>query len=302
MHKKRLSFWFFSLGILIILSSFFINYQFTLSQKELVEKTEACISKKVIKTQKSLQLIKEIYTTEDRESLINLYEKEKIGIYIFQKDSLKFWNNAQIPFKEKPDEFIKDIGFVKLNHGYYLYVKLTKNTTTFLGLCLIKPIYEIQNNYLTNNFSDWLNLPNNIDIDQSSKSLYQIKYLNTILFSLKISELFYPKTWIEDFCFLIFFCGFLIILLSFILILTQVEGKYLFVIVISFLLTVRFVMIRCHWPDFNYNSVFFDFKTFINNHSYFNSFLGDVLLNAFVSLFISIVIYLPHQILYLLEE
>ena len=75
MHKKRLSFWFFSLGILIILSSFFINYQFTLSQKELVEKTQACITKKVIKTQKSLQLIKEIYTTEDRESLINLYEK-----------------------------------------------------------------------------------------------------------------------------------------------------------------------------------------------------------------------------------
>ena len=291
MHKKRLSFWFFSLGILIILSSFFINYQYTLSQKELVTKTEDCISKKVIKTQKSLQLIKEIFTTEERESLINLYEKEKIGIYIFQKDSLKFWNNAQIPFKEKPDEFIKDLGFVKLNHGYYLYAKLTKNTTTFLGLCLIKPIYEIQNNYLTNNFSDWLNLPNNIDIDQSSKSLYQIKYLNTTLFSLKISELFYPKSWVEDFCFLIFFCGFLIILLSFILILKQVEGKYLFVLAISFLLIVRFVMIRYHWPDFNYNSVFYDFNTFINNHSYFNAFLGDVLLNAFVSLFISIVIY-----------
>jgi hypothetical protein len=112
MHKKRLSFWFFSIGILIILSSFFINYQYTLSQKEVVTKTEDCISKKVIKTQKSIQLIKKIFTTEDRETLINLYEKEKIGIYIFQKDSLKFWNNAEIPFKEKPDEFIKDIGLV----------------------------------------------------------------------------------------------------------------------------------------------------------------------------------------------
>ena len=291
MQKKHLSFWFFSLGILIILGSFFINYQFTLSPKELVAKTEDCISKKAIKTQKSLQLIKEIYTIEERETLINLYEKEKIGIYIFQKDSLKIWNNAQIPFKEKPDEFIKDIGFVKLNHGYYLYAKLRKNTTTILGLCLIKPIYEIQNNYLKNNFSDWLNLPHNLDIDQSSNSLYRIKYLNTTLFSLKIPELFYPKSWIEDFCFLIFFCGFLIILLSFILILKQVEGKYLFVLAISFLLIVRFFMIRYHWPDFNYSSVFYDFNTFINNHSYFNAFLGDVLLNAIVSLFISIVIY-----------
>ena len=60
MHKKRLSFWFFSNGILIILSSFFINYQYTLSQKELVTKTEDCISEKVTKTQKSIQLIKEI--------------------------------------------------------------------------------------------------------------------------------------------------------------------------------------------------------------------------------------------------
>lgn len=291
MQKKRFDSWFFVISILLILSAFAINSQFTLSQNELVQKTENCINEKIKKTKKSLKLAKEIFTSKNKETLFNLYEKEKIGIYIFQKDSLKFWNNAQIPFKEKSDEFIKDIGFVKLNHGYYLYVKTKQNETTFLGLCLIKPIYEIQNNYLTNNFSDWLNLPNNIDIDQSSEPLHQIKYLNETLFSIKITQLFYSKSWLGDICFVIFFFGFLTLLLSFLLILKQTEYKYLSVLIICFLLAFRLIMIKYHWPDFNYNSIFYNTKIFINSQSYFNSFLGDILLNASVMLFISIVIY-----------
>src|SRR5690606_9680997 len=91
----------------------------------------------------------------EKEQLNNFFLTQKTGLYLFQKDSLVYWNNAQFPVPLTTKSFTKNFGMIELRQGHYLYFKSGNTEKTSIALCLVKPLYDLQNNYLQNNFSSW---------------------------------------------------------------------------------------------------------------------------------------------------
>jgi len=275
------------IGFSLLLCSLLFNILNTHALGDLAIEAGDKISAKSARSRQALEQIKVSGPVTENASFYDLYDREKIGIYYFSKDSLVYWNNAQIPLENNPSLFTENEGLVKLRQGYYLYAKTRWDNNTALTLCLVKPLYDLQNNYLKNNFSKWTGIPKEVDIDMNVQGKYPVILGNRSLFSLKGNEEEYSTELSANIGFIVFVSGFLMILLSLLLMISNNIGRAGFSILLALVVIFRFIMLYFKWPSFFYKSILYDLSVFGNAESSISFYMGDILLNAFTLLFIA---------------
>jgi signal transduction histidine kinase len=213
----------------------------------------------------------------------SFFEEKKTGLYLFRNDSLIFWNNAQWEMNEKPAAFVNKMGMVRLKHGYFLYCKKVENNETALALNLIKPAYRLQNNYLRNDFSDWLQIPTDIQFDSTGTA--EVKAGNQVLFRLSGKEANYYLPETDNEGLLIFYAGLLVTLVALLLFVKQGLSDGLFALAVTAPFLARALLLWLRQPTFLYRTFLYDPRLFGNAQSFANGFLGDILLNGLLLLF-----------------
>ncbi|MCC6371010.1 MAG: hypothetical protein IT236_08405, partial [Bacteroidia bacterium] len=216
-----------------------------------------------------------------------LFDSEKTGLYLFENDSLVYWNNSQWEMNETPPYFKNAEGLAKLKHGYFLYTKVVLNKKTTLVLSLVKPNYELQNNYLDNSFSEWTKIPKEVEIDFLAEKKNAVLFGNEILFGIKGSEPVYFNTKTDIASGGIFTVFFLLILITLLLLIRSGVSGVTFGAILFGVIALRAAMVFWHVPEFLNRTALFDPHLFGNAQSFMNGFLGDILFNALVFLFIA---------------
>ncbi len=277
----------FLIAVSFLIGSVVFNSLNTLSVADIASIASVKVSKKVEKSVEVLTSIKNNGTEKNRIKLLDIYKNEKIGVYLFRHDSLLYWNNAQIPIDKSINIFEKDNGLVKLRQGYYLYTKLKWDEVSGIALCLVRPLYDLQNNYLKNDFVDWMGIPKNIEFSLINNDSNVVFSADTKLFSLKSAEENYSSDWASNISLLLFVMAFLFGLLAALLMINNGIGWFGFIACVFTVLIARVMMIYFKWPAFIYGSVLYDLSVFGNAQSQINFYLGDILFNAFVLLFLA---------------
>lgn len=292
MKKKLSELVLFFVGIIFMLSAIVLNYNNTFSLSEIVERTSLKLQAKSEIAQAALLKLGKKSTFNKGKESIQLFEAEKIGLYLYENDSLIFWNNSQIPLEKNLKSFENANGVVKLKHGIYLYVKNNnKDGTIAIAICLIKPLYEIQNKYLKNEFVDWIAIPNELSINFNNLSSDSVLLNQKKVFSLSGNDLtFYDKA-SSNFCFIIFFFGFLVFLIAILKIVRTKASLFISVCLLLVPFGLKIVMLYFEWPSFFYRSLLYDVRIFGDAQSTFNAYLGDILFNAILVLFSAVALH-----------
>lgn len=279
------------ISVFLMLGAIIFNRYYVFSLPEISKKTSRNCEKKIALSNQILNTIFDKRGTDERTKLTEYFERDKLGLYVWNKDSLVFWNNSRIPVKEGSEKFVGQQGFIRLTHGYYLYVKQVKKHETAIALSLVKPLYELQNNYLKNDFSKWTGIPNGIKIDTSVSSPNTVTVKGKYLFSLKGNDEAYYYLPADNIAFVGFLLGFLGVLIALLLYVKEHNKpplqSFLLVLLIPIL---RALMIWLKWPAFFYRTTLYDLQLFGNAQSFFNGYLGDILLNSVTLIFLTLAI------------
>lgn len=270
--------------LLALLTAF--NTSQVLSIEQIAEKTSQKISDNHARCLSASQHLLATYP-EVEDNVKGIFETEQIAFYLYRNDSLLYWNNAQVSVQEPPAFFKKNQGLIKLRYGYFVYTKTTKENLTALAICLVKPTYALQNNYLSNDFSAWLGIPKDIDIDTTFTAKAKVYLNKELLFGLKGNEQGYYQQNTDNLCSLFFYVGCLLVLISLLLLMRLGITSSVFFTTLGLSLLARALMLFLHWPDFLYRSMMYDPHLFGNAQSVVNGFLGDIVLNACFFLFVS---------------
>lgn len=104
----------------------------------------------------------------------NIFEKEGLSFFIYEKDSLRFWTSNFAPIDAVIDSFAfsqkaeaGSSGLLHLENGWYEFFQNKDGNKLFVGLLLIKTEFPIENQYLTNRFQDDFSLPDNVTISHA---------------------------------------------------------------------------------------------------------------------------------------
>ncbi len=275
-------------SVILMLGAILLNNRFSYSVNQLALNAQEKINIKQERSKEALDLLLNDSLSKHRVKFEDLYKLESIGIYYFENDSLIYWNNAQIPLVYKKELFEKDFGIAILKQGNYLYFKAKKENKLALALCLVKPNYDLQNNYLKNNFSNWTGISKELDLATKGPQKNAVSLNGQILFYLSGNETAYHSISVSNICFTLFLAGFILLLIcSLLAIKEKPKGLRLF-IWLSAILAFRALMIWLKWPAFFYRSVLYDVQLFGNADSMINSYLGDILFNSIILLFIAV--------------
>jgi nitrogen fixation/metabolism regulation signal transduction histidine kinase len=290
MRKSKIHYILLVLSLFLILGAFLLNNRFSFSIDQISQNCSNKINDKQIASKAALKLLLNGGVKDDGIAFEELFNKESIGVYQFKNDSLVYWNNAQIPLSYDKKIFEKDFGIAKLKQGYYLYFKQQKENYTGLAVCLVKPNYDLQNNYLKNSFSSWTNVPKELGISSTGLKQNAVYLNNKELFFLSGNDQFYHSTFVSNICFVAFLVGFMIALIAILLLVRANPQSPEVFVWLTAVVVLRCLMIWLKWPAFFYRSTLYDVQLFGTTQSYINSYLGDILLNAIVILFISVLL------------
>jgi len=274
------------LVIALFLSSFYINLSGTKTPADLSKQASQKLNEKYQELTDAAEMARGL----DPEKLQELYSTHDIGIYIFTNQKLAYWNNSQIPI---PTKFTNELKpeLVKLRNGYYLAHHINQGNNTYLALCILKTRYDLQNDYLKNNFAAWLDLPEGLDLKLSKIAGSEVELNKQLLFSLSGSEDTYRTKGTIGLLTILFFLM-CILLLLFVLI--QIKNKPFSqngLIYAALVFAIRFLMLEFKWPGYLYQGELYDLILFGNAQSYFNSYLGDIILNSILLIWFTIICY-----------
>lgn len=288
MQKKGLHLSLSLIGLAFIILAVGINNYFTANQAELSKQVEANFEAKY---KSCKNLIEEALTNHDSELNKHLWEafsEQQIGVYVYNNDSLKSWNNASWPLIDSLSYLKNKCGLLTKKQGIYFYVKEQLLSKCVVALCLVKPLFEIQNNYIKNEFSNWTGLPKTVSMNESGLKDLKIMVNAQPLFSIKTTEKIFYNSLADEICLIISVFGIILILLGALIWIsknTSVPKSYA---VIGLILLAKLVIIQWQWPSFFYRTSLYNLRIFGNAQSYLNGYLGDVLLNALFFLFLVI--------------
>lgn len=228
----------------------------------------------------------------------DLYKNEGIAVYVYSNDSLCYWSDNQPAVDLFAYTNETDLQLIKMRNGWYEYIKQEtdqKLNYTLVALISIKPEYDFENRYLNNNFSKWLQLPEN------TKLITPINYLDHAVKSkfgpplfevYREDGLFKSKSSNTYACFIYIIACILFLWSLFLFLKAKIQNEILFVIAFSSAcLAIRSLMIYFKIPADFYNGGLYDAKIFANASSFYFSYLGDVLINSALIFLISTLIY-----------
>lgn len=116
-------------------------------------------------------------------------ENEELIIFIYHRDSLIFWNSNKIPLPENfTKEFKKQVFVIKTQNGWYHFEINRFGSFTGIGCFLIKHEYPFENDYLTNQFSDKINIPSYFLLSTTRNGVAVNSQTGAFLFSVNIDK------------------------------------------------------------------------------------------------------------------
>ncbi len=291
MGKNKTNGFFITVGILLISVSLFVNKFSSYSISQLAENVSVKIKTKLKNFESPLNKLLLEGSTINKEKLYKLFEKEKTGLYLYHHDSLLIWNNAQIPITDSLLKITKEEGVIKLKQGYYLFKKQKKNNYTAFALSLIKSKYDLQNNHLKNEFSEWTNIPKDIELADKTATLTDVSLDETKLFSLKGNDQYYYNPWLNILCLVLFLTGGFILFISLLIYFKKHNSVTNAGAIVLLLIVIKFLMIFSHPFKFLSDTCLYDVHLFGNAQSLINAHLGDIIFNSAALLFISLIFY-----------
>lgn len=290
MRFRNTSFIVFLIGLLSLLGSVLLNRISADSLSSVAQKASAKMEEKSFFAEGRLDSLLNQGSFQNSARYEEDFQNQQVALYLFQRDSLVYWNNARVPLGGEWKAFKSTAGLAKLSVGYFLYLKKEKDHQTAIALCLIKPLYELQNNYLNNEFLGWTGIPGELQFQDVGRSPYAVNLHGNPLFSVRGSEPVYHTASNDLTCLILFLLGFLCLGLSILMQSVKELKSNRVWLLLAALLLLRFLMIVFHWPEFFYRTVFYDVHVFGNAGSYLNSYLGDILFNAITLAFMSLTI------------
>lgn len=296
----------FICGIFCAIFAYFLSQSNNTSTQELAQQAEIKLQAKEGIAKSNLDLLSEALKTISPKELFtkykgnvaDLYKKEGIAIYVYQNDSLCFWTDNQpaVDLFEYTNE--TNVQLIKIRNGWYEYIKqkdAANSNYTLVALISIKPEYDFENRYLNNNFSEWLQLPEN------TKLITPINYLNHAvkskfgapLFEVYRSDGLYKNKSTNTYTCLLYVIACLLFLWSLYLVLkTYVKNEILFIIAFSAsCLAIRSLMIYFKIPAAFYYAALYDTSIFADASSFYFQYLGDILINSTVVFLVATLIY-----------
>lgn len=288
MQKSKIYYILLTFSFILMLGAIILNNRFSFSVNQEAFNAQEKIIAKQERSKLALDLLLNDSLSKHRIEFEDLFKNEDIGIYYFNNDTLLYWNNAQIPLKYQKKLFEKDFGIATLKQGNYLYFKIQKGNEFGLALCLVKPKYDLQNNYLKNNFSNWTGISKELDIATTGPIQNAVNLNGETLFYLSGNEPLYHSIAISNICFISFLAGFILLLICSLLAVKEKPHGVRIFVWLSAILAFRALMLWLKWPEFFYTSVLYDVQLFGNADSLINSYLGDILFNSVILLFIAV--------------
>ena len=269
------------------------NAEIKLHEKESIAKAKLEEFTQYLKKVKPKDLFKE-YNGD----IANLYKEEGIAIYIYDHDSLRFWSDNQPAVDLYAYTNETNIQLITIRNGWYEYIKQTdsldKNYSA-IALIAIKPEYDIENKYLGNSFSSWLELPDN------TKLIYPINFLKHAvkskfgnpLFEIYRSDGLYKSDSLNLYACLFTIAAILLFIFAmFGYLKIKLRNKgVLFFVFGSICFVARTAMIYFKVPAIFYETTLYDASIFANADSFYFTYLGDVLVNSVLVFGLSVFVY-----------
>ena len=245
------------LVIALFLSSFYINLRGTKTLADLSKQASQKLNEKYSELTDAAELARGL----DPEKLQELYSTNEIGVYVFTNEKLAYWNNSQIPI---PTKFTSELKpeLVKLRNGYYLAHHITQGDNSYLALCILKTRYDLQNDYLKNNFAAWLDLPTGLDLKLSKIAGSEVNLNNALLFSISGSELTYKTQGTIGILTVLFFLICILLLLFVLLQIKREPFSMIGIVYVAFIFILRFLMLQFKWPGYLYQGDLYDLILF----------------------------------------
>lgn len=269
------------------------NAEFKLHEKESLAKEKLIEFAKYLKTTKPKDLF-----VKYNGDITELYKKEGIAIYIYENDSLRFWSDNQPAVDLYAYTNETNVQLITIRNGWYEYIKQTDSLDkkyTAIALIAIKPEYDIENKYLFNNFSSWLELPENTKLVYPInflKHAIKSKYGNPLFEISRNDGLYKSKSLNRYACFFIIASILLFLLALFGYLRLKLRNKGVFFFVFgSICFVARTAMIYFKVPAIFYETSLYDAGIFANADSFYFTYLGDVLVNSVLVFGISVFVY-----------
>jgi two-component system nitrogen regulation sensor histidine kinase NtrY len=223
-------------------------------------------------------------------SFIGFKEKEKkewesknISLFAFVDDTLSFWTSSLVPNDPLLNYQVQNNGMISLRNGWYEYFTEKKDNVKKVALVFVKPEYDVQNNYFNNGFSSWLELPSQSELRSKINYLpHTIRSINDVpLFEVFINEKNIKSEKLSLWSVILFFIS-IAIFLFFALRKSLYSGfsAKQFLMVTLGVIAIRALMIYFKWPGLLYNVRLFMPEDFGDAQSFFNGFLGDIIINV----------------------
>lgn len=284
-----------------LVSGLTINVFNSFSNEELCKNAEKGLRKKeerslffIDKIKSSLGKVpsKELFKKNANE-FFHLFNKEQIALLVYESDSLKYWSTNRVSIPSTPFFTKESNGILQTRSGWFEYFSADVSPKyKIVALILLKPEYDIQNTYLKNEFSEWLQLPQYTKILKpsiSSSSSALVKSIrNNPLFEIDPGETYVKSKDLSNYSSVLFFFFLLSLIFSFTRLTTKTSFKNTaFILFWVLVLALRTLMIYFKWPSFIYSSSFFDLSVFGNAQSFYNGYFGDIVLNAVLLLLFS---------------
>lgn len=296
----------FICGLFCAVFSYFLSQSNNYTTQELAKNAEIKLQAKETVAKANLDLLSEALTTINPNELFlkyegaitDLYKNEGIAIYVYRNDSLCFWTDNQPAVDLFAYTNETNVQLIKIRNGWYEFIKQKKDLQsnyTLVALISIKPEYDFENRYLNNDFSGWLQLPEN------TKLRTPINYLTHAvkskfgppLFEIYRSDGLYKKESLNSYATFIYILACLLFLWALFLFLKiRIKREGFFILTFSVIcFIIRTGMIYYKIPAVFYNGSLYDAKIFADGSSFYFSYLGDVLINSGLVFSIAILIF-----------
>lgn len=287
------------LAAFILAASFVLYFFNTGSPEKTITKTQKHFALKEKKAKEALDWLQSIYKSSNlsfsKDLLSNkeYFDSEGIVLFAYRNDSLQFWSSNSVPVDASMRSITDNNGMVHLRNGWYEYFQLTVKNTKLFSLLLVKPEYDVQNSYFKNSFVEWLNLPegSSIKYPATNKNLTIHSIQNLPLFEIQFQSedaIPFQSKWPS----VLFFIG--CIVLGFAVIKRFYSHKFSIpaILIFSFsLLAIRSLMIYFKFPALLYTTDLYNSYIYATSQSFFNEYLGDIVLNVLFFFIWTIVFY-----------
>lgn len=290
MLKSKINGLCIALSVVTIVIAFLLHNFFAVPLSKVAERAGESLNAKSGECDEILNSVISNPSQFNRDAVFKAYEEKNIGVYLFNNDSLIFWNNAQLPVNSALKQLSQPAGLLKLTFGFYLYHKLEKGSYKAYASCVVKPVYDLQNLYLKNHFSEWTKIPKGIELNEKTGTGADVILNNSKLFSLKGEEDYYFNPRVTEFCAVLFLIGFLVLMICLLVLFKQNNSyKALFFCLLPLIIFKVIIGLK---PTLLAHTFLYDLRLFADAHSYLNGTLADLVYNSIALLFISVMLHL----------